>query len=211
MTGSLLSSEDRSRLQLFRTAAEQVRSSTLVDGDRRISISGLFRPTGDMTTSFSLLEEEPFRSLAISIRLVYQTGEPANFYSIANLLSKAGSQAIRDRVAEIRRRYTAAQASPVASMTVQVGEEVLTLSARDVFETWMYTGVFHQDTDRLDTYRALQARLEMFRFSVQSTALLLCGRVLDLDDVIADLLGQERLPRIRPASKNKGEESDGKV
>ena len=64
----------------------------------------------------------------------------------------------------------------------------------------MYTGVFHQDVERLETYRALQARPEMFRFSVQSTALQLCGRILDLDDVISDFLGEERLPRIRPAA-----------
>jgi hypothetical protein len=203
-----LSSENEQRLALFRTVAHQVRSSTLVDGDRRISIAGQFRPSGDMTTSVSLLEEEPFRSLALSVRLVYQNGEPANFYSIANLLGKTGDQEVRQRVADSRRRYTAALGSPVASMNVQVGEEILALSARDVFETWMYTGVFHQDLDRLETYRALQARAEMFRFSVQSTALQLCGRVLDLDDVIADVLAQDRLPRIQPAAKGKAPSID---
>ena len=199
MSTDPLTTSDKERLQLFRGVASQVRFSSVVDGARRISIDGRIRPSGEMTTSVNLLEEEPFRSLATSVRLAYQPGEPANFYSIANILARIGSDDVRVRVAELRRGYTAALGAAPGAMSVVVDGEVQALSAKDVFETWMYTGVFHQDPDRLPTCQALRTRPDWFLFSVQMTALLLCGRIMDLDDVIADLLGEERMARIPAA------------
>jgi hypothetical protein len=68
--------------------------------------------------------------------------------------------------------------------------------AKDVFESWLYGIAFHQDADRQADVNRLASTGAMFLWSVQASALQIAGRILDLDDVVADFLGQARLPRI---------------
>ncbi len=81
------------------------------------------------------------------------------------------------------------------------------LSAKEVFETWMYFGVFHQDPGRQATYEALQRRPEWFLFDVQITALTLGWCILALDQVVADILGEPRLPELNSMDED-GEDDD---
>jgi hypothetical protein len=69
----------------------------------------------------------------------------------------------------------------------------------------MYGEVFHQDGDKKKLLQLLRQH-PMFQFNLQSTVMLLCGRVLDLDDMVADLLGEPRVPRITAGAK--GSEED---
>jgi hypothetical protein len=65
-----------------------------------------------------------------------------------------------------------------------------------MFEIWLYHGVFHQDLSLRADYETLGLLGNVFPYTVQGIVLQLAGRILDLDDVVADLLGESRLPRI---------------
>ena len=81
-------------------------------------------------------------------------------------------------------------------MSVGDPPSISTFTAQEVFEHWLYGIAFHQDADRQASVALLASEGARFQWSVQSTGLHLAGRILDLDDVIADFLGQPRLPRI---------------
>lgn len=144
-----------------------------------------------------LLGNEAFRSLALALRLVYQQGEPAHFYSICNILYRAAeSAAVKERVATLRAQYSATLRDPAGQVSTGGALDVSTFNTQEVFEHWLYGIAFHQDVDRQSSVRLLASEGAHFHWSVQATGLKLAGRILDLDDGIADFLGQPRLPRI---------------
>lgn len=194
--GPILAAEEIAALESFRAAARQVSQASIIASGKTLSIEGKYRPSGELEVEWRLLEDEPFRSLAIAIRLVYQQGEPSNFNRIANILWKVGTEAQKLEVSRIRKEYSATLQSPVGVIVANVGDKVQQFSSRDVLETWMYGGVFHQDQERQEASKALTHRPEAFTFSVQATAIQLAGRILDLDDVAANILKQPALPRI---------------
>ena len=71
-----------------------------------------------------------------------------------------------------------------------------TFTAQEVFEHWLYGIAFHQDSDRQAAVALLESEGPRFQWSVQATGLQLAGRTLDLDDVVAEFLGQPQLARI---------------
>ena len=196
-----MTSEEKEHLGLFRRAAAQVREASLIAEGRQILIQPRIHPNGSEHVELHLLEQEPFRSLALSIRLAYLNDEPAQFFHICNILYRDGSPEMKERVSDIRARFAAALKHPLGWITVPDGDSRRTYSPKDVIETWMYGVVFHQDPERQADLRALEQAEAHFRLAVQSTALLLAGRILDLDDQIADFLHEPRLPRIPPRAQ----------
>ena len=143
-----------------------------------------------------LLANEAFRSLAIAIRLVYQKKEPANFYSVWNILARKAPSDVAERVSTLRRRYGEILSDSAGDVGIDDGQNPGALKASEVFEHWLYGMTFHQDEDRQAAVRRLASAGARFYWSVQASVLQMAGRVLDLDDVIAELLGETRLPRI---------------
>ena len=183
-------------LHAFRSAARQIRDSSAIDQGRTVHIGFRMTLGEEAEQTAQLLENEPFRSLALAIRLIYQTGEPANFGHICNILYPAADAIVRTRVSELRKRYNDTLAEPYLTLSVDIDGSRRTFTPGEVFETWMYGGVFHQDPDRQAAFSALSSLSHAFAFAVQSVALLLAGRIIDLDDIVADHLGEERVPRI---------------
>src|SRR5437868_2814595 len=78
--------EERAHLRSYRRAAEQVRNASIIDEGQTVSIGASVDDAGRVRQTHELLENERFRSLAMSIRLVYMQGEPANHGHICNIL-----------------------------------------------------------------------------------------------------------------------------
>lgn len=149
-----------------------------------------------MDIYLELLGHEAFRSLALALRLTYQQREPAQFFTICNIVARAGTEPMKPIVADIRARYSAALADPDNAVRVERNGEVKSFSTQQVFDTWMYGIAFHQDPERQADVQLLATEGPWFMHSVQATSLQLAGRILDLDDVLADWLAEPRLPRI---------------
>jgi hypothetical protein len=96
----------------------------------------------------------------------------------------------------LRSQYLGALRNDAGRITLLDGGEPASYTAQEVFDTSLYGVAFHQDPHREGALARLEADGAMFLWSVQSTSLQLAGRIMDLDDVIADVTGQERLPRI---------------
>ncbi len=155
-------------------------------------------PSGEIQTTFTLLAGEPFRSLAVSLRLVYMDGEPANYYHICNLLHRITEGEARQQVANCRARYKHALEGTYVTFNLHGDFEGQVAGPTEIFEAWLYGLAFHQDLERqplvneLAKYNAGLA----FPFAVQMIGLRLAGAILDLDDIIADTLREPRVPRI---------------
>jgi hypothetical protein len=192
-----LTTEEREQFDSFRRAASQVREASIIAEGQEIKLHVRPGDPGYMDVFVQLLHNEAFRSLALALRLVYQQGEPAYFYSVCNLLYREAPAAMKDQVAILRAQFGAALRDSSGQVLAGDPPNATTFTAQEVFEHWLYGIVFHQDTDRQVAVRLLESEGARFQWSVQSTGLQLAGRILDLDDVIADFLGQPRLPRIR--------------
>lgn len=193
--GSNLSRSEQWQLTAFRRVARQVRDASIIARGEAIRLRTVPSDPGYVNVFVELLNGEAFRSLALSIRLAYQKGEPSNFLSVCNALGRLWPDS-RDRVGELRRRYLAALRDEKNAVRLPDGSEPATYTAEQVFEAWLYGVAFHQDVERQETVARLEAEGAMFLWSVQATSLQLAGRIMDLDDVIADVTEQERLPRL---------------
>lgn len=191
----MLSDSERWQLAGFRRAAAQVRDASIIAQNRRIELHTTPGEPGYADIYVQLLGNEPFRSLALAVRLVYQQQEPSNFLSVCNVLVRYGSQEMRDRVASVRREYRSTLEDPSGSVTIGDGSEPAAYSAHEVFDNWLYGVAFHQDQHRQTAVRRLASTGVYFLWSVQQTAIDLAARVLELDDVIADFLGEPRATR----------------
>jgi hypothetical protein len=192
-----LTPEDRQRLDAFRRAASQVRNASIIAQRQDITIHSRPGDPGYVDVFVQLLHNEAFRSLALALRLVYQQGEPAHFYSVCNILYReVDSTPVKDRVATLRAQYGDALRDPAGQVLAGDPPNLSTFTTEEVFEHWLYGIAFHQDPDRQASVALLESEGAHFQWSVQATGLQLAGRTLDLDDVVADFLGQPRLPRI---------------
>jgi plasmid stabilization system protein ParE len=193
---TLTTSEHR-QLDSFRRAAEQIRAASIIAEGQQITLHVHPGNPGFVDVFVKLLGNEPFRSLALALRLVYQQREPANFRSICNILYRAAElPALKECVASLRSQYDAALEDPEGRVSAGEPPNMLTFSTQEVLEHWLYGIAFHQDEDRQVSVSLLSSEGARFHASVQATGLKLAGRILDLDDVIADFLGEPRLPRI---------------
>ena len=185
------------RLAAFRTVARQVRDSSIINEGRTVSLT-IFRrrdgvPIEDDTSG--LLPTEPLRSLVIAIRLAYQDGEPAHFFGICNLLGKGASPTQIERINALRAAWRKTKEGPGAFDYILEGEQ---FTDGEIFHAWLYGIVAHQDADKKKTWEKLDQAGAFAALGVQGTALQLAGRILDLDDVVAEILGQEPVERIAP-------------
>lgn len=188
--------EELSRLRAFRNAAAQVRSASIVDQAATVGFGAGTNPDGTWVQTIRILSEEPFRSLAMSIRLVYMQGEPAHFGPLCGLLLRNVGSPIGDEIHTIRGRYESTLDTPWVQFALHGAFEGRTVGPREIFDIWLYYGAFHQDLSKKEIYEELARFGPRFQWGVHAIALQLTGCVLDLDDIIADLLNEPRVPRI---------------
>lgn len=193
--------DDVAALRAFRSAALQIRNASVISDGSEAWIQVHADPDGARTT-FQVLAEEPFRSLAISVRLVYLQKEPANFLRVCNILHRRGSAKEQTRVAEYRRRYKQALGGKYVQFKLHGQFEGEVAGPRRILEAWLHGVAFHQDEEKREVAVELAKYQsgDAFPFAVNMIVLRLAGVVLDLDDVVADHLREERVPRIQPSA-----------
>lgn len=195
MSLSLLADE-LERIKAFRTAAAQVRAASIIDEGKAVSIGAAVSPDGTIQQTHELLENEPFRSLAMSIRLVYMQREAANYGRICNLIRNKGPASVQSQVDVLRQRYNNFVNGKKFQFGLHGNFEGRAVGTREVFEAWLYGGAFHQEAEHQPIYQELLKFGPNFVFAVNAIALQLAGCILDLDDVIADAMGEPRVQRI---------------
>ena len=183
-----MTSFERGRLESFRRVAKQVREASIIAQGQRIELHTAPGAAGYVDVFVGLLRDEPLRSLALAIRLVYQQNEPAHFYSVSNLLYREGTEEVQAKVDAIRAQYAEALADTSRRVIVYTETEAIVFTTKEVFDHWLYGVAFHQDVDRQPSVRLLSSTGFRFTWSLQATSLQLAGRILDLDDVVRTFL-----------------------
>jgi len=192
---------EKRSLAAFRAVAREVRESSIVATGQTIK-HWLVPVEGDVKIGIDLLPAEPFKALCVEVRKVYMEKEPASFYKVHNIVARYDESEYRQRAATLRDDYQVILRGE--GMECRIGDKVV--PHEEFFETWLNGYTFHQDAIADPTakgpyegFRELGLGLAVDAV-VQKVALQLAGCILDMDDVIADWLGQERLPRIAPAT-----------
>lgn len=148
-----LTADDRHRLASFRAAAQRVREASIIAQGQVVAIEGRFDSEGYIQAVISLLGNEAFRSLALAVRLVYQQGEPAHFFSVGNVLARDGDPELRNRIAKLREEYKAALRNPAGAIVVQTEKSRHIFTAQEILDHWLYGIAFHQDADPQESVR----------------------------------------------------------
>jgi hypothetical protein len=183
MTDSPLTPSERANFQVFRGVAAEMRAAAAT---ARSDQEGLRMVRGYVETEG---DEQRIRNLCIPVRRTYLKKDPINFLRILNLASGKGPPEIKERAAALEVRYT-----PL----VQELESTSILNDRKVthaemFEAWTDAIVFYDVAEKRNHYAAM---VDEMGKAVEGIALHLAERmaelVLELDDLVADLLGEPR-------------------
>jgi hypothetical protein len=100
-----LSESERWKLESFRRAAKQVREASIIARGQSINLHSAPGEADYVHFFVELLATEPFRSLALAIRLVYQEKEPANFLSICKVVGRHAPMDLSARVEVVRTQF----------------------------------------------------------------------------------------------------------
>jgi len=168
----------------------------VIDQGKTVSIGASVDLDGTVRQTHELLENEPFRSFAMSVRLVYIQGEPANYGHICNILRARLDADLHAHVDLLRQSYNNFINGKNHQFQLHGALEGETVATREIFEAWLYGDSFHQDHHREPVYQELLKFGPTFVFAVNAISLRLAGLILDLDDVIADVLSEPRVERI---------------
>jgi hypothetical protein len=197
-----ISEAERERLGAYRAAAAKIRSRTAVDQSFSVPMHG----EADGSITIQLMDAEPFVALLAAVRLVYMDKEPAHFYGVCNILWRRGPQDIKDRAAAVREKYRKTVEGGHSDMRIdgvhltpriEIIVDDHKYSAADVLETFMYGEELHRDIDRREDLERLRSTGGFAAGIAHGMLLALAGRIIDLDDVIADFLGEKQLERFK--------------
>ncbi len=147
--------EEMDRVRAFRTAAAQVRAASIIDEGKLVSMGAAAAPDGTIRQTHELLENEPFRSLAMSIRLVYMQSEAANYGRICNLIRSKAPASVKSQIDILRQRYNNLVNGRKFQFELHGDFEGRIVGTREVFEAWLYGGAFHQDPEHQPIYQRI--------------------------------------------------------
>ena len=186
------STTDRERLSALLDAMRQIEEASIVAEGKNLSMRGAITPTGDLEQEYTVFDTEPFRSLAMSVRLIYMNDEPANFASICNILHKAGDQDLQDAVADLRKTYNTFLSGATIRFSLHGDFEGTTLGPRELFETWLYGGNFHQDPKKKAMYAELVKFGPRFTFGLHVVVTQIVQCFIHLRFIVSTALGEEQ-------------------
>ena len=191
---------EKRSLVAFRAVAREVRESSIVT--HGLTIKHWLVHTGDdVKLGIDLLPPEAFRSMCVSVRKVYMEKEPAFFYKVHNIVARYDKGEYGEGAAKVRADYQLILNGE--GVEFHIGGRVIT--HEEFFNTWLNGYTFHQDAFEDPTKRgAYEAFIALgltpaVEAVVQKVALQLAGCIIEMDDVIADWIKEERLPRIAPS------------
>lgn len=199
---------EKRSLAAFRAVAREIRASAIVT--KGLTIKHYLRTGSHPEVEIHLLPSENFLALCVAVRKVYMQEGPAHFYKVHKIIGRYDAGEYRTRAAAVRDDYQLVLRG--TGIEMRIGGRLI--GHEELFDSWLNGHAFHQDAYQ-DAERAKKAEVYNLLTSffgapveavVQKVALQLAGCVLELDDVIADWLKEERLPRIAPPRQ--GSEAD---
>jgi len=183
--------EELSHLHALRRAAAEIFNSTVIRAGGDIGVSISARTGEPVSISRRGHDSERFRSFMIALRRTYAQNDGANFLRSLNILSKWCEER-RPHLKRLRDSYLAVLRSKEIEID-GMGHEA-------IFEAWLYGSVFHDDDAELrKRWEGISGNPligAVANMIVESTAVQLAHYVLALDDIIAEVLGEEPLPQL---------------
>lgn len=185
------SAAERERLDALLEATRQIQDASIVAEGQPLAMRGSANQGGQFEQSYTLFDSEPFRSLAMSVRLVYMNDEPANFGGICNILYKNGDQDLQKAVADLRKAYSDFLSGSTVRYNLHGDLEGTSVGPREVFETWLYGGAFHQDPNRKAMYLELTKFGQNFTFGLHLIVTRIVQLMLHLGLLVSTALREE--------------------
>ncbi len=172
---------DESALQAFRSLAEEVRTG----------FKEMKEASGELRVVHGYLESKDtvgaYKSLCLPVRRAYKETDRVSFMRTCQVLRESEVAGVQDKLAAVMAGYQVIL-KDLGSYTILNDRQV---QHRDVFEAWLEASVFGDFAGKDKKYREL---LDECGKAVEGIAVRLTeaigNRVLELDELIADTLGQ---------------------
>jgi hypothetical protein len=172
---------DESALQAFRSLAEEIRTG----------FTQMKEASGELRVVHGYLESKDtvgaYKSLCLPVRRAYKQTDRVSFARTSQLLGESEVAEVQARLAAIVTGYQRVL-KDLGSYTILNDRQV---QHREVFEAWLDASVFGDFAGKDKKYLAL---LDECGKAVEGIAVRLTeaigNRVLELDELIADVLGQ---------------------
>lgn len=185
-----LSPDELNRLRGFRRAAAEIHASTVMRTTEKLGVSIMARGGESIQVVRDGPDPERFRSFAIALRRTYQRKDRANFKAARNVLARRAPE-LRPDLTHLLRAYEEA---------LKVSQIDLGLPPQELFEAWLNGFVFHDDDpEKRGVWEALsktRVQSAVAHMELETTAFGLAKVMLALDSLIADFLGDDRLPAL---------------
>ena len=174
---------DEGLLQTFRSLAEEVRT-----GFREMK-----EASGELRVVHGYLESKDtvraYRSLCLPVRRAYNDSDRVSIKHTRAELTQSSRPEVSARVSDAATRYRKILEYLDSSTTLNDRQ----IPHRDVFEAWLDASIFGDFAGKDKTYSDLLSECGK---AVEGIAVRLTemigNHVLELDDIVADVLGQER-------------------
>jgi hypothetical protein len=174
---------DEGTLHTFRSLAQEVRAGF----EKMKEASGELRVVHGYLESKDMVEA--YRSLCLPVRRAYNESDRISFRKVCAALQLSTEARVVDGLSQAVSRYEKVTADLNSTTTLNDRK----LPHREVFEAWLDASIFGDFAGKDKQYKAL---LDECGKAVEGIAVriteLIANRVLELDDVVADALGEER-------------------
>ena len=183
MTHAQLTHAERANLRVFRQVAAEARvaleAARQQDGEVRI-VNGYIEAEG---------AGDLVRNMCIPVRRAYLASDPVSMGRIVKLVRSAASPEILQGVSQFEQNYAPIQ-QELGSASILNDRRV---THAELFEAWIDAVVFHDIPTKRQPFLALADELGK---AVEGIALHLANRMadrlLELDDLVADFLGEPK-------------------
>jgi len=192
MSKTNLSSNEIEKLSKFREIAQEVRNSSIIDKNLTPHIH-INLTEEKYEEVFNGVPNEALRSLGVAIRQVYMKKGDANFRKIHNILYQKGNEEIRNKAITIYDVYK----KILTGIDVEVIIEDKKYKHEEILKNWFDGSLVHQDSDKKDQLRRLSQLGGLAELVLEKILIQMADCILQFDDVVADLVGQARLPKVK--------------
>ncbi|UCG86085.1 MAG: hypothetical protein JSW71_19610 [Gemmatimonadota bacterium] len=174
---------DEGTLHTFRSLAQEVRAGF----EKMKEASGELRVVHGYLESKDMVDA--YRSLCLPVRRAYNESDRVSFRKVCVALRQSTVASVLEGVSQAVTRYEKVLVDLNSTTTLNDRQ----LLHREVFDAWLDASVFGDFAGKDRKYRAL---LDECGKAVEGIAVriteLVANQVLELDDLVADALGEER-------------------
>lgn len=186
-----LSRKELDSLESFRAIARQIRESSVIDSGITYTVSISFDPETGLVHR-SDVPEEQFKALSTAVRKVLLTKDHTDFGRVCNIVKRYAPN-LRMDVDSVHDRFKNSYQQGPFEM-VEGGKKI---DPVEVFDDWLNGIQFHSDVEKRNRYESRRQHAgPVIDWVVQRIAFSMAGRILDLDDLVADFLDEPKLARI---------------